>query len=72
MKFPNKVNRYKTTVLYHMSIILDEFSNGDSATKLYEKISKMINIEDFVAAVSCLYAIGKIDIENGGVICLKK
>lgn len=68
MKFPNKINRYRTTVLCHMAIILSIYSQNISVTELYEKASKEMTIKDFFDALTCLYAIGGMRFdENGGI-----
>ena len=66
MKFPNKINRYRDTTLSYMVIILDAINHPMPLRHLFSKVkSKFPNgIADFEEALTCLYAIGKIDINE--------
>lgn len=74
MKFPNKVNRYKTTVISKMAFLLDAMvdrSNGVS--ELYAKVSRAMTIQEFTEAAVCLYALGMVERdEYGGLIKCSK
>ena len=66
MKFPNKINRYQDTTLFYMVTILDAITQPISPSILFKKVkSKFLNnIADYEEALACLYAIGKIDINE--------
>ncbi len=66
MKFPNKVNRYKTTIVYQMAEILDALETDLSLAELYCKVSPKMDSKAFYEALSALYAIGKIDMSERG------
>lgn len=66
MKFPNKVNPYHDTVVYAMSVVFDALDGPTKVVDLYVKVkSKMQDgILNFQDALSCLYAMGKIGIND--------
>lgn len=70
MKLPNKAISYKKSVLPLFPIILDTLHNSYySPRELYQKLIKKIdNITQFTDAVTCLYALGKIDMTENGVL----
>lgn len=66
MKFPNKVNLYHDTVIYSMSIVFDALDHPAKVIDLYTKVkSKMQDgILSFQDALACLYAMGRIGIND--------
>ncbi len=66
MKFPNKLNPYKDTVLYQMVLVLKALSRPTGVSPLYKKVSMEMTLEDFLDAVTCLYATNKIEMNEKG------
>lgn len=66
MKFPNKVNRYKTTVIYRMVQIVDALDIEMKPAVLFLKLSKKMDARGFFEALGCLYALGKIEFNEKG------
>ena len=67
MKFPNKIFPYKESVIYHMEVILElvETHKSISLADLYNQTkTKIPYIEDFINALTCLYSIEKITIDE--------
>lgn len=66
MKFPNKVNLYRNTVIYAMSVVLNVLDRPISVTSLYTKVQTKMKEGplSFLDALTCLYAIGKIEIND--------
>lgn len=68
MRFPNKVNPYKTTVIYAMQAILAELNFPKKTPELYRAVkSKGVELETMVDGLTCLYALGKIENREGMV-----
>lgn len=68
MKFPNKVNRYKTTIIYQMAEILNAIDKDMLITEIYMKVSSKMNAKEFSDGMSVLFAIRKIDFVEDGRI----
>ncbi len=68
MKFPNKVNRYKTTIIYQIVEILNAIDNEMLVTEIYMKVSSKMNTKEFYDGMSVLFAINKIDFTKDGRI----
>ncbi len=68
MRFPNKVNRYKTTIIYQMTEILNSLGFESAPADLYRKVSKKMDSKAFYEALSALYAIGRIEMSEKGRI----
>lgn len=71
MKFPNKVTSYSESTLSRLSIILKTLYAGDKTIiELYQDTCFQYNaIEEYIDALDCLYALGKIDyIEESGAL----
>ena len=65
MKFPNKVNSYKSSVLPLLPKILKLLSVKDhTVTRLYELLEKEMSINEYIDGLDCLFAIGKIKINK--------
>lgn len=68
MKFPNKVNRYKTTILYQMAEILNTVNKDMFPIEIYTKVSSKMNAKGFYDGMSALFAIRKIErLEDGRI-----
>lgn len=74
MKLPNKVNRYKTTIVYQMAEILSSINDDMLPTEIYIMVYTKMNAKEFYDGLSALFAIGKIEfLEDGRVRkCSKK
>ncbi len=68
MKFPNKVNRYKTTIIYQMAEILNAMDKDMLITEIYMKVSSKMNAKEFYDGMNVLFAIRKIDFVDDGRI----
>lgn len=71
MILPNKVNTYKESVLPKFVIILDIVKETDiTPNNLYKRVQgKFEDMGEYVETLTCLYALGKIDLdENRGLI----
>lgn len=68
MKFPNKVNRYKTTIIYQMAEILNAMDKDMLITEIHMKVSSKMNAKEFSDGMSVLFAIRKIDFADDGRI----
>ena len=67
MSFPDKVVRYDDSVLPVMVKIAQVLRNGDRrATDLFAEVEST-GISAFMEAMECLYALRKIEMENGVV-----
>ena len=65
MKFPNKVNSYKSSVLPLLPKVLKLLSVKDyTVTRLYESLQKEMSVNEFIDALDCLYAIGRIQLNK--------
>ena len=65
MKFPNKVTTYKKSILPKLPPILKLISAKDyTVTTLYESVSDKMTINEYIDALDCLYALGKITMEK--------
>ncbi len=70
MKLPSKVTPYKKSTLATFPIILKTLSTVDlSPDLLYSKVKEDFSgISQFVDALDCLFALGKIELLPEGVI----
>ena len=69
MRLPNKVTPYTNSVISRFPEILDALQNGDLSPKeLFEiTTSGKKEMGDFLSALDCLFALGKIVLsEEGG------
>ena len=71
MKRPNKIISFKQSYFYKFIIILDVLKNKNCLVhELYNKTKNDFeNIEEFISVLDCLYALGKIklDEKNGEI-----
>lgn len=68
MKFPNKVNRYKTTIVYQMAEILSVIHQDMLPTEIYVKVRLKMNAKNFYDGMSALFTIKKIELVKDGRI----
>ncbi len=68
MKLPNKVNRYKTTIIYQMAEILSSISEDMLPTEIYMMVSMKMDAKEFYDGLSALFAIRKIEFLEDGRI----
>ena len=61
MKFPNKITPYGKSILPKLIAILKFIEEKDyTVTPLYEVLSNKMTINEYIDALDCLYALGKI------------
>ena len=62
---PNKLYPFRQSVLYNMLILVRLVPDyGISCTRLYDKVSKKLDPCEFIAAMTYLYAIGRIELKD--------
>lgn len=75
MKLPNKITSYKESILSKLPIILNELRDNQVSIKdIYMKNErKFESIDQFIDALDCLYALGKIqyDEESERIVYVK-
>lgn len=65
MKFPNKITPYNKSVLPKLPPILKLLKDKDyTVTTLYESLSGKMTINEYIDALDCLYALGKISMQK--------
>lgn len=66
MLLPNKLIPYDQSILPKLSVILKELKdNPKSVHDLYKRvIKKMDGVSEFIDALDCLYALGKIEFDE--------
>lgn len=66
MKLPSKIVTYNESLLPKMAVILSVLNRQEiPANLLYKKVrSKVNDIGEFLEAMDCLYALGKIEIDT--------
>lgn len=63
MRFPDKITSYKESILRLLPIILDELSKCDmSPTELFELLYDKPSLSEYVEALDCLFALGKVEL----------
>jgi hypothetical protein len=73
MKFPNKINRYKTTCLYAMVICLEHLEKPKEPSALLHELTDLLSLNDVLDGLTSLFALGTIEMQKGEVMkCLKK
>lgn len=70
IKFPNKLFSYNESVINKLPIIIKELGDYEmSVRELYNRLkSHFSNIDDYIEALSCLYALNKIELSNNNLI----
>ena len=66
MLLPNKTIPYSDSVIARFSLVLDKLSSGEkNINNIYKSNKKKYgNIQNFVDTLDCLFAIGKIEIDE--------
>ena len=66
MLLPNKLIPYDQSILSKMQIILKEIDNHPIPVhELYKRVKKkMSGVNEFIDALDCLYALGKIEFDE--------
>ena len=65
MKFPNKVNSYKSSVFPLLPMVLKLLSVRDyTVDSLYEKLKTNMTISEYIDALDCLYAMGQLTLNK--------
>lgn len=67
MRLPNKVTSYTNSIIALFPYILEALSQRDMSPKeLYERtMTQKKNMADFLSALDCLFALGKIKLIEG-------
>lgn len=70
MRFPNKVNTYKNSIVSKFPIVLKELEKGNaSVVQLYKKLEKAFDSPaEYANVLNCLYYLNKIEFVPGGDI----
>lgn len=70
MKLPNKTIAYKESTLIRLPVILKKVSKKELGVyDLYTEVaSSFPEITDFIDTLDCLFALGKIELCEGGII----
>jgi len=70
MKLPNKVIPYKNSILSKLPLMLKELEDENKTpAELYKKVNKKVaSIAEFTSILSCLYALDKIELSEGGTL----
>lgn len=70
MRFPSKLYSYSETVIADFPAILDELQHGSRPVlDLYQRCYlPQRTLSDFLDALVCLYVLGEIELQDGGVI----
>lgn len=74
MRFPDKFTSYKDSIISKLPIILDKIQqNGFTALSLYTSIKRAFdnNVSEFLDALVCLYALNKIELNDGVITYVK-
>lgn len=65
INFPNKIYTVDKSILRPMEYIMNNLpSNGMNALNLYKLVSSFIEMDEYMNALSCLYAINYIDLSE--------
>lgn len=64
MKFPNKVTSVNKSIIYDMFVLMKSISEHPISIIDLLRVSKIEDISIFTCALSCLFAIGKIRIND--------
>jgi len=63
MRLPNKVTPYKKSTLAKLPVVITALREGPvNPLTLYKKVKRQVgSVSDFVAVLSCLYALNTVD-----------
>lgn len=66
INFPNKLYSYNESIISKFVVIINELNSCNATVcELYDKLNNHFpNINDYIDALSCLYALNKIELEN--------
>ncbi len=65
MKLPNKITPYDESLMPLLPKILEQLVDGEKSLPALYAQFKGIGISEFIEAMDCLYALGKIDFADG-------
>lgn len=70
MRLPSKTTPYERSVIPYFSRIAGILENGDAAPQtVYEKLDmKDKNRGDYLDALDCMYALGRVELTEGGLL----
>lgn len=70
MRFPSKTTSYDRSIIPYFPRIADALSSGDAdPMAVYEKIElKDKTVNDYLDALDCLFALGRIELTEGGLL----
>ena len=66
MRLPNKVTDYKSSIIFYFPLILSALEQqAASPSDLFQRIkTKKISIGEYIDALDCLFALGKIELDE--------
>ena len=72
MQLPNKLYSYKSSTLSLIPIVLDEIKDESLPVRtLYERVRPSLkDATDFMSVMDCLYALGAVDLNDEGEVCI--
>lgn len=72
MQLPNKLYSYKSSTLSLIPIVLDEIKDEPVSVRvLYERVRPSLkDATDFMSVMDCLYALGAVDLNDEGEVCI--
>lgn len=66
MRFPNKINSYKESIISNFPTILNLVKIREyDVISLYQKLDKKMTVSEFINTLDCLFILNKITLENG-------
>ncbi|WP_165620520.1 ABC-three component system middle component 7 [Streptococcus equi] len=70
MKLPNKAVSYRESILFKIPFVLEVLEKGDYfPQELFRKLEKKFdNIVEFTDSLTCLYALGQVDLTEDGAL----
>lgn len=66
MRLPDKITPYDDSVLPLLPKILEQLEDGEKGPSELCALHKGVDVSEFIEAMDCLYALGKIDFTNDG------
>lgn len=71
ISFPDKITPLPKSVIGNMLIVLEELKGSNQTLELLSyKLKNKLDIVDIIDALTCLYAIGRIDFKDHQLIVL--
>ena len=68
MRFPNKVNPYRKTILASMEMIMERLAEPINCRKLIEEVTSLMDPLNAAEALICLFALSLVTMNEEGVI----